>query len=123
MSSVTSTPDPVADILSCGMAYRQFAIDNPTLYSVMFDRVVADYRPTVDAHLLAGATLGLLATRLERAMTAGALRSSDPLPTAALVWATCHGVVSLELKEVGPTAIDWPDVYDRAMKMIITGLA
>jgi AcrR family transcriptional regulator len=123
MSSITSTQDPVADILSCGMAYRQFAIDNPTLYSVMFDRVVPDYRPTMDAQLLAGATLGLLATRLERAMTAGALRSSDPLPTAALVWATCHGVVSLELKEVGPTAIDWPDVYDRAMRMIIKGLA
>jgi AcrR family transcriptional regulator len=123
MSSVATTSDPVADILACGLAYRRFAIDNPTLYSVMFDRVVPDYRPTPDAHLLAGATLGLLANRLERAMTSGDLRSEDPLSTAALVWATCHGVVSLELKEVGPTAIDWPDVYGRAMKMIITGLA
>ncbi len=123
MSSIAASSDPVADLIACGLAYRRFAIDNPTLYSVMFDRVVPDYRPTPEAHLLAGATLGLLADRVERAMTAGALRSSDPLSTAALVWATCHGVVSLELKEVGPTAIDWPDVYDRAMTMIMTGLA
>jgi AcrR family transcriptional regulator len=123
MSSTPTTGDPVADIWACGLAYRRFAIDNPTLYSVMFDRVVPDYRPTPEAELLAGATLGLLADRLERAMIAGALRSSDPLSTAALVWATCHGVVSLELRQVGPTAIDWPDVYDRAMKMIIAGLA
>jgi AcrR family transcriptional regulator len=123
MSAIETTNDPVADMVSCGLAYRQFAIDNPTLYSVMFDRVVPDYQPTMDAHLLAGATLGLLASRIERAMSAGALRAGDPLPTAALVWATCHGVVSLELKEIGPSAIAWPDVYDRAMKMIVTGLA
>ena len=123
MSSVVPTDDPIADINSCGLAYRQFAIDNPTLYSVMFDRVVPDFQPTVDAQVIASATLGLLASRLERAMTAGVLRPADPLHTAALVWATCHGVVSLELKAVGPMAISWPEVYQQAMRMIITGLA
>lgn len=122
MSSVTTTDDPIADIKSCGLSYRRFAIDNPTLYAVMFDRVVPDYEPTVEAQVIAGATLGLLASRLERAMHAGVLRTADPLNTAALVWATCHGVVSLELKSVGPMAIDWPEVYQRAMDMIVAGL-
>jgi AcrR family transcriptional regulator len=123
MSAVTPSDDPVADMLACGLSYRQFAIDNPTLYSVMFDRVVPDYEPSADAQLIASATLELLAARLERAMKAGALRPADPLHTAALVWATCHGVVSLELKAVGPTGIDWPEVYQQAMNMIVTGLA
>jgi AcrR family transcriptional regulator len=123
MESVIATDDPIADIVSCGLAYRRFAIDNPTLYSVMFDRVVPDYQPTIDGQLIASSTLELLARRLERAMKSGALRTADPLPTAALVWATCHGVVSLELKAVGPIAIDWSDVYHRAMSMIIKGLA
>ena len=123
MSSVVLTDDPITDIAACGMGYRKFAIDNPTLYSVMFDRVVPDYLPTVDAQLIAGATLELLASRLERAMKAGALRHADPLHTAALVWATCHGVVSLELKAVGPMVINWPEVYQQAMSMIIKGLA
>lgn len=122
MSSIVPTDDPIADLASCGMAYRQFAIDHPTLYSVMFDRVVPDFQPTDDAKLIAGSTLGLLAQRLERAMTAGALRPGDPLHTAALVWATCHGVVSLEQKTVEPMAIDWPEVYQQALRMIIAGL-
>ncbi|MEO8264943.1 MAG: TetR/AcrR family transcriptional regulator [Ilumatobacteraceae bacterium] len=122
MNSVVPTDDPIADITSCGMAYRQFAIDHPTLYSVMFDRVVPDFQPTNDAKLIAGSTLGLLAQRLDRAMTAGALRPGDPLHTAALVWATCHGVVSLEQKAVGPMAVDWPEVYQQALRMIIAGL-
>jgi AcrR family transcriptional regulator len=123
MHSIVDSGDPLADMMSCGMAYRRFAIDNPTLYSVMFDRVVPDFMPSIEAQVLAGSTLELLAERVERAMSAGLLRRADPLPTAALVWATCHGVVSLELKGVGPVSIDWPDVYDRAMKTIITGLA
>lgn len=123
MRSIVDTGDPLADMVSCGMAYRRFAIDNPTLYSVMFDRVVPDFVPGVEAQVLAGSTLGLLAERIERAMTAGSLRTGEPLSTAALVWATCHGVVSLELKGVGPVSIHWPDVYERAMRMITTGLA
>jgi AcrR family transcriptional regulator len=123
MTSRPDTDDAVADIRACGLGYRRFAIDNPTLYSVMFDRVVPDFVPSVEAQVLAGATLELLAKRLERAMTEGHLRPADPMHTAALVWATCHGVVSLELKRVGPSVIDWPAVYDAATDMIIKGLA
>ena len=123
MTARPDTDDPIADIRSCGRGYRQFAIEHQTLYSVMFDRVVPDFQPTLEAQVLAGSTLELLAQRLERAMKAGALRSADPMHTAALVWATCHGVVSLELKQVGPSVIDWPAVYEAATDMIIKGLA
>lgn len=122
MSSREATDDPIADIRACGLSYRRFAIEHQTLYSVMFDRVVPDFQPSPDAQVLAGSTLELLANRLGRAMAAGALKPADPMNTAALVWATCHGVVSLELKAVGPPAIEWPGVYDAAMGMIIKGL-
>ncbi len=123
MRSVEATDDPIADMMACGLSYRQFAIENPTLYSVMFDRVVPDYVPTIEAQMIAGSTLELLASRIERAMDAGKLRPGDRVHTAALVWATCHGVVSLELKAVGPTMIDWPEVYREALHMIVFGLA
>ena len=123
MNSRQPTEDPLADLHACGLSYRQFAIEHQTLYSVMFDRVVPDFQPSLDAQVLAGSTLELLAKRLERAMTAGALQSADPLQTAALVWATCHGLVSLELKDAAPTAIAWSTVYDAAMRMITKGLA
>ena len=123
MRSVVATDDPIADLNACGLSYRRFAIDNPTLYSVMFDRPVPDYQPTIEAQLVAGSTLELLAARIDRAMTAGLLRQADRIQTAALVWATCHGVVSLELKEVGPKMIDWPEVYRQALDMFVNGLA
>jgi hypothetical protein len=39
------------------------------------------------------------------------------------VWATCHGVVSLETHSVGPNMIDWLEVYREALAMIVHGLA
>ena len=49
MRSIVDSGDRLADMMSCGMAYRRFAIDNPTLYSVMFDRVVPDFVPSIEA--------------------------------------------------------------------------
>lgn len=123
MNAAEATDDSVADLRVCGLAYRQFAVDHQTLYSVMFERVVPDFEPSIEAKVLAGSTLELLAKRLERAMSAGALRSADPLQTAALVWATCHGLVSLEMKSVSPMATDWRAVYDDALDMIVRGLS
>ncbi len=48
---------------------------------------------------------------------------ADPLQTAAVVWATCHGVVSLELRHVGPEPlVDWAVVYEQAIDAITRGL-
>jgi AcrR family transcriptional regulator len=123
MTARRDTNNPIADMRACGRAYRKFAVENPALYSVMFDRVVPDFEPSPEAVALASWTLVLLATRVERAMNANALRHADPLQTAGLVWATCHGVVSLELKTAGSTQMDWPRIYENALEMIIKGLS
>jgi AcrR family transcriptional regulator len=115
--------DPFDDLRTCGERYRQFALEHPTYYSVMFDRVMSDYQPSPAALQQAGATLQLLADRLARAMDLGALVPADPLATAASVWATCHGVVSLELRGVGPDAIDWAAVYRTTTASLLRGLA
>jgi AcrR family transcriptional regulator len=122
MLAVPETPDTMADLSACGAAYRRFALENPTYYSVMFDRAVPNFRPSAVAHDNASRTLQLLADGLERAMDAGALPHADPLHTAAAVWATCHGVVSLELKAIGPPALDWARVYATATSALVLGL-
>ena len=58
----------------------------------------------------------------QRAMDAGVLPEADALHTAAAVWATCHGVVSLELKDVGPPLLDWELVYATATQSMMLGL-
>jgi len=120
--SVPYTDDPIADLGGCGAAYRRFALENPTYYSVMFDRAVPSFEPSPAAVLHASGTLQLLADRLERAMDAGVMPWADPLHTAAAVWAGCHGVVSLERKDVGPPRLDWEVVYATATRAMMLGL-
>ena len=121
MASVPDTDDAMADLSALGVAYRRFALENSTYYAVMFDRAVPNYEPSPAAHEHAGNTLQQLADRLQRAMDMGALPQSDPLHTAASVWAACHGVVSLEMKVGGPPELDWTRVYVMATSALMLG--
>jgi len=79
MSAGPATDDSDRRLSGCAAwPIRRFAIEHQTLYSVMFDRVVPDFQPSLEAQVLAGSTLQLLANRIERAMNAGMLRSADP---------------------------------------------
>lgn len=123
MDAAPVTDDPIADLRACGQAYRQFALDHPTLYSVMFERAVPDYDPSPVAAASGLAALQLLAARIQRAVDGGRLRSGDPMHLAAIVWSTCHGAVSLERKGAEQLGIDWPRVYGDACENTIRGLA
>ena len=131
MSAVDESGDPLADLTACGLSYRRFAIGHPTLYAVMFNRVVPDFVPSPPAQEFALGTLDLLAQRLQRAMDEGMLRPADAQHVAAIVWSTCHGVVSLELangglrQELGRpglTDIDWQQVFTDATQAVVLGL-
>ena len=123
MRAVDDSDDPIADLRRCGQAYRRFAIEHSTLYAVMFDRVVADYEPSPPALAAALGTLELLAARLQRAMHFGLVRQMDATHAAAIVWSTCHGVVSLELKHATINPVDWQQVYADATEAVVRGLA
>lgn len=123
MGDAPVTDDPVADLQACGTAYRQFALDHPTMYGVMFEHVVPDYEPSEQAFASGLATLQQLADRIERCMQGGRIRPADPLHVAAIIWGTCHGAVSLEMKQKLTLAIDWAAVYRDACATIVKGLA
>ena len=95
--------------------YRRFALDHPTSYAVMFERVVPGYEPTESAQIIANGTFELLVGRVRRAMELGALPAADALETAQRIWAACHGWVSLEIH--GLIKIDDPDgaAFERSM--------
>lgn len=123
MSAVSATDDPLADLRRCGVAYRHFATNNRTLYSVMFERAVPDFQPSEAALEIASTTLDVLIGRVRLAMDAGVLAHADPVCTAAIIWSTCHGVVSLELKGIDPQMIDFDDVYAGTCTAVLAGLA
>ena len=117
------TGDPILDWKRTAQAYRRFALDHATMYGVMFERSVPDFEPSPEAVRAGLATLDHLARRLERAMDAGVMRRMEPLHAAAVVWATCHGVMSLELRHRISDTLDWAQVFDDACDALMRGLA
>jgi AcrR family transcriptional regulator len=122
MDGIATTDDPLADLHACGQAYRRFALGHATLYSVMFDKAVPDFEPSPSAMSVAAHTLQQLADRIERVMRARGIHAGQSMHLAAIVWSTCHGVVSLELKHMGPPAIVWEDVFRDATESVLKGL-
>src|SRR3954454_24821517 len=93
LNSVRSDGQGGQELLAFALAYRAFALDNDALYGLMFERATPDFVPS-DASRLAGlGTFQMLATRL------GHRRPdlTDPAADAHLIWATVHGLVTIEL--------------------------
>ena len=107
MNATRPTDDPVADLRRCAQRYRRFALDNPTYYAIMFEGAVDGFTRSDAASMTASDTLAILSARIQRAIDARQLAPQDARHVAACLWAVNHGVVSLELKHVGPPDIDW----------------
>jgi AcrR family transcriptional regulator len=93
LESVPSDGRGRQELLAFALAYRGFALDNEALYGLMFERATPDFVPS-DASRLAGlATFEMLATRVAEWRP----DFTDPAADAHLVWATMHGLVTIEL--------------------------
>jgi AcrR family transcriptional regulator len=93
LATVPSAGHPLGELRTFALAYRRFALDNEALYGLMFERATPDFVPS-DASRMAGlVTFEMLAAR----MSSWRPDASDPAADAHLVWATMHGLVSIEL--------------------------
>ena len=93
LEGVPSDGPPGERLLDFALAYRGFAVDSEALYGLMFERAAPDFVPSDASRLAALTTFQMLATRI------GEWRPdfSDPAADAHLVWATMHGLVTIEL--------------------------
>jgi AcrR family transcriptional regulator len=93
LNSVPSDGQARQELPAFALAYRQFALDNEALYGLMFERAAPDFVPS-DASRMAGlTTFEMLAARVADWRP----DFTDPAADAHLVWATMHGLVSIEL--------------------------
>lgn len=93
LDSVSVGGEGPRELLAFALAYRAFALDNEALYGLMFERAAPDFVPS-DASRLAGlTTFQMLAARV----AAWRPDFTDPAAHAHLLWATMHGLVSIEL--------------------------
>ena len=101
LAAVPRTGDPVEDLLEGSRRYRRFALESPAAYAVMFSRAIPEFVPSAPCKLDAAGAFGVLVDAVRRGIDAGALRPGDPVDIAEGIWATCHGLVSLELAGMG----------------------
>ena len=117
--TVPQTGDPVADLFTCGGAYRRYAIARPHMYRLMFGSTSAhginapahnvltltlaeiDQGYPSFAHVVRGVHRCMLAGRIGAEPADDPDRQGDPdraiVATAAQFWALVHGFVMLEL--------------------------
>ncbi len=123
IDGVRSTDDALDDLRRSFVAYRRFALANRTHYAVMFARAVPDFVPSADAKAVAYGSLGALERRVQRCLDDGAIHRGhgSAADVAFAIWATGHGVVSLELMQVGPRS-EFASLYRTTTGIVLNGL-
>ncbi len=125
INSVPVTDDFDGDLLKMAHAYRQFALDNPTYYHVMFRSAIHDFTPSDEATEMALAGLHVFVERIGVGQERGAVRTDPTYPPteiAAWLWASCHGLVSLELFGIAEERVAWDSVFENGVLTAIAGL-
>lgn len=120
LATVPVTADPIEDLLEGCRFYRRFALDSPAAYAVMFSRAIPGFEPSDHCKVSAAGAFNVLVEAVRRGMAEGALGPGDPLGVAEGIWATCHGLVSLELAGMGNVA-DRPAHFDATVGALLRG--
>ena len=121
--------DPTEAVRRLLQAYRGFALANPGLYGLLFERVLPGFDPSPQVRRTAlDTTFGLLAAQ------AGRLLGTDPQDRASrefgyTLWALTHGLVSLELMHARRSPLadpvlaetDGQGVLDTALRAALAG--
>jgi AcrR family transcriptional regulator len=124
LSEIEITGDPLADVIALGLAYRANALAEPHFYQVMFGPLGGALTPSAESRARAESTFLPLVDAVRRAVDAGQLRDADPTLIATTMWATIHGLVSLELRALlPPDAGDAAEIYRQTMRAMGEGWA
>jgi len=123
MADPVLTDDPIEDLVRCARSYRDFALANPTRYQVMFATSYPDFEPSAEGMANAAASFELVCAGVQRCLDAGRVAGFDAHEIAGSVWATCHGLVSLELVAKRPPVLQDDDPFERTLRALLRGFA
>ncbi len=88
------------DLHDVGLAYRRFALEHRAHYTVMFMHRFVGFEPSLEASHVAARAFEALVNQVERAQDDGHFARRRAGDVAQMLWATCHGYVSLEILDV-----------------------
>jgi AcrR family transcriptional regulator len=112
--AVDTAADPLTRLGALGSAYRANALANPDYYRLMFGSAVPGFRPSPEASERSRRTFQVLIEAVDDCISTGMFRPNDSELVASILWATVHGVVSLEIGDSLPA--------DRADERFVTAM-
>lgn len=119
LNTVPANPDPRLRLLDLALAYRDNALQQRNYYGLMFGQAIPGFVPGEEVSRRAIASFTVLYDAVTACASAGYLIDAEPLSIASTLWATMHGLVSLELAGLLPE----PDAaFDTALRGLTTGL-
>jgi AcrR family transcriptional regulator len=99
IDSCTSTDDPVADIVTISLdGFRRTALEHPSLYGLVFLRIVPDLRLGPEFSAVASGAFGRLEAHIARLEDEGHLRQLSVGDAATAVHALTEGLATIELR-------------------------
>jgi AcrR family transcriptional regulator len=116
---------PLEQCLDVLVVYREFALDEPHLFAIMFvaRRPRARQFPE-DFAARRSAAFSFLADRVAAAIAAGVLRDDDANEVALTLWAHAHGLVLLQRSgRFGDQLAPYRRAFDRSLDRLVAGLA
>jgi AcrR family transcriptional regulator len=123
--NLSQTKPGIARLVSMGMSYRDFAIQHPVLFQLVFTRFDPSYQPGSEQMEAASGLFQALRDAVAEAIELGEIERGDPAGIAVSLWAFVHGLAELELagftKKCAPASTD--DVVAQAFLLMVYGMA
>ena len=115
-----TTPDPLYRLRAGCLAYREFAVNNPHLYHLMFEQMM-NLELSPQAQVAAKGSFAMLVERVQSAMDSDVINPGNSIDVAQEMWSAMHGAVSLEIAGVH-FATDPAQNFAALMDTLIRGL-
>lgn len=122
-AAVGRTPDPLADLLALGHAYRVNARTNPHLYELMFGNPIPGFQPDAGVLRRIADTFDALVTAVARCIEEGAISPANPSDVAVQLNAAVHGLTSLELRGALGDEREATAHWQRLLASLVRGLS
>ena len=84
-------------IIQMGLAYRQFAIEHPRLFQLVFDRIDSSYTPGPEQAEAGKALFDVLQAEVETALELGQIAPGSSEAIGITLWGLVHGLATLQL--------------------------
>jgi AcrR family transcriptional regulator len=92
--------DPKDELLRSGIAYRKFALEHRSHYTVMFMNRFVGFTPSIAAAYVATRAFQELVNHIHRCQSVGMFPDIAADNLAQMLWAACHGYISLEILDI-----------------------